>query len=93
MTQKELIARVTKGTDYPQRQVERVLGWVLETIKSELASGNKVQLIGFGTFEVKDRKARTGINPRTGEAIQIPAYKLPTFRAGRALKETVNNGN
>ena len=90
MTTKELVARVTDGTNYPQQQIERVLGWALEAIKSELASGNKVQLIGFGTFEVKNRNARTGINPRTGDVITIPEHKTPTFRAGRTLKEAVN---
>ena len=91
MTTKELVARVTDGTAYPQRQIERVLGWALEAIKSELASGNKVQLIGFGTFEVKERNARTGINPRTGEVITIPAHKAPIFRAGKSLKAAVRN--
>lgn len=93
MTTKELIARVTVGTAYKQSQVANILRKTLDTITRELAQGGQIQLIGFGTFEVKERNARTGINPRTGEVIQLPAYKLPTFRAGRSLKEAVNNGN
>ena len=60
-----------------------------ETIEETLASGDKVQVIGFGTFEVRDRAARKGRNPQTGEEIQIPASKVPGFKAGKALKEAV----
>ena len=86
MTTKELVARVTAGTAYKQTQVANILRKTLDTIQRELADGGQVQLVGFGTFEVKERNARKGINPRTGEAIQLPAYKLPVFRAGRSLK-------
>ena len=93
MTKKELAAKISGKLDVPIGKVTQVLDTAIMYVTNELMKGNSVQFLGFGTFEVKDRKARTGINPRTGEAIQIPAYKLPTFRAGRALKETVNNGN
>ena len=90
MTTKELVARVTDGTAYQQSQVATILRKTLDTIKRELANGGQVQIMGFGTFEVKERNARTGINPRTGEVIQLPAHKTPIFRAGKSLKEAVN---
>lgn len=92
MTQKELIASVTAGTAYKQSQVANLLHKTLDTITRELAQGGRVQLIGFGTFEVKERNARTGINPRTGEVIIIPAHKAPIFRAGKSLKAAVKFG-
>jgi len=90
VTTKELVARVTDGTAYQQSQVATILRKTLDTIKRELANGGQVQIMGFGTFEVKERNARTGINPRTGEVIQLPAHKTPIFRAGKSLKEAVN---
>lgn len=89
MTTKELIAGVTAGTAYKQSQVAIILRKALDTITRELASGGQVQLTGFGTFEVKERNARPGINPRTGEVIQLPAHKLPVFRADTTLKAAV----
>lgn len=89
MTTKELVARVTAGTAYQQNQVATILRKTLDTIKRELANGGQVQLIGFGTFEVKERNARKGINPRTGDVITIPEHKTPTFRAGKSLKEAI----
>ena len=62
---------------------------VLETVKEEVAAGKKVQLIGFGTFEARSRKARTGKNPRTGEALNIEAATVPAFKAGKAFKDVV----
>ena len=91
MTTKELVARVTNGTAYQQSQVANILRKTLDTIKRELVNGGQVQLIGFGTFEVKERNARKGINPRTGEEIQLPAHKAPIFRAGKSLKEAIRN--
>lgn len=92
MTQNELIATVTAGTKYSQTQVAYILRKTLNAITRELTNGGQIQLIGFGTFGVKERNARTGINPRTGEVIQLPAYKAPTFRAGKWLKEAVRFG-
>lgn len=91
MTTKELVARVTDGTAYPQFAVANILHKALNTITRELVNGGQVQLIGFGTFETKKRRVRKGINPRTGEVITIPAHKAPVFRAGRALKEAIRN--
>lgn len=89
MTTKELVAAVTAGTAYTPSQVATILRKTLDTIKRELANGGQVQLIGFGTFEVKERNARTGRNPRTGEVIQLPEHKTPIFRAGRILKAAI----
>ena len=70
--------------------LEKALKAFTETVAETLQNGDKVQLIGFGTFEVAERAARTGKNPQTKEEIQIPASKAPKFKAGRALKDTVN---
>ena len=90
MTTKELVGAVTAGTAYNQSQVATILRKALNAITRELANDGQVQLIGFGTFEVKGRIAREGRNPRTGEVIQLPEHKTPTFRAGKSLKEAVN---
>lgn len=91
MTGKELIEFISSGTAYPAREVHIILRKALDTITRELAHGGKVQLIGFGTFEVKDRNEREGTNPRTGATIVIPAHKTVLFRPGTTLKEAVNN--
>ena len=87
MTKAELIAAVAAKTDFSKKDVDQVVNSVLTTIGEELAAGGKVQLEGFGTFEVRERAAREGKNPATGEAIQIPASKAPAFKAGKALKD------
>lgn len=87
MTKAELIAAVAAKTDFSKKDVDQVVNSVLTTIGEELAAGGKVQLVGFGTFEVRERAAREGKNPATGEAIQIPASKAPAFKAGKALKD------
>jgi len=69
---------------------EKSVNAVFATIEEALAKGDKVQLVGFGTFEVRERAARTGRNPQTGEEIQIAASRVPAFRAGKALKDSVN---
>lgn len=89
MTTKELVGAVTAGTAYEPSQVATILRKTLDTITRELANGGQVQLIGFGTFEVKERIARIGRNPRTGEVIQLPEHKTPIFRAGRILKAAI----
>lgn len=90
MTKLELIDEVNKTTNLPADGVEHVVSTVFRIITAELAAGNKVQLIGFGTFEVHDRAERSGHNPRTGEVITLPASKLPYFKPGKALKAAVN---
>ena len=91
MNKTELIAAVAEKAGLTKKDVEKAVAALLETVKGEVAKKGKVQLIGFGTFEVTERAARTGKNPRTGEAIQIAASKVPAFKAGKALKDVVNN--
>ena len=90
MNKKELIDAVAEKADVTKKDAEAVIKAALETITESLAAGEKVQLIGFGTFDVRTRAARTGKNPRTGEAVKIKASKVPTFKAGAALKNAVN---
>ena len=75
---------------FQKRQAGRALDATLDTIAETLNAGDQVALVGFGTFQVKDRAARTGRNPQTGEAIQIKASRMPSFKAGKALKDAVN---
>ena len=86
----QLIDAVATKADIKKKDAEAAVSAVISAISASLVKGEKVQLIGFGTFEVKSRKARTGINPATKKAIKIPASKYPAFSAGKALKESVN---
>lgn len=90
MNKTELVASIAAKTKCTKRAAEMTVEALLETFTAELAKGEKVQLIGFGTFEVRARKARKGRNPQSGEALDIPAAKQPVFTAGKALKEAVN---
>ncbi|MDH3948902.1 MAG: HU family DNA-binding protein [Gammaproteobacteria bacterium] len=90
MNKTELIDAVAEGADISKAAATRALDTVLDSISKSLANGDQVTLVGFGTFSVKDRAARTGRNPRTGEPIDIPAAKVPGFKAGKALKDAVN---
>ena len=90
MTKADLITVVAQKTNLSKKDSEKAVAAMLDTITETLASGEKVSLVGFGTFEVKERAAREGINPRTKEKIVIPASKLPSFKAGKALKEEVS---
>ncbi|MCC5889125.1 MAG: HU family DNA-binding protein [Alkalibacterium sp.] len=85
----ELIEKVAASADLTKKDATAAVEAVFETIKETLAEGEKVQVIGFGNFEVRDRAARKGRNPQTGEEIQIPASKVPAFKAGKALKDAV----
>ncbi|BDR58658.1 HU family DNA-binding protein [Xylocopilactobacillus apicola] len=85
----DLIDTVAQSTDLTKKDATRAVDAVFNTIQDILTKGGKVQLIGFGTFEVRERAARAGRNPQTGEEIQIPASKVPAFKAGKALKEAV----
>ena len=87
MTKQELIAAVAENAGIKKVEAEKAITATFETITHAL---EKVQLVGFGTFEVKDRAARKGRNPKTGEEITIPASKNPSFKAGKALKDAVN---
>jgi len=86
----ELIGSVAEKAGMPKKDAEKAVNAVLASIEEALAKGDKVQLVGFGTFEVRERAARTGRNPQTGEEIQIAASRVPAFRAGKALKDSVS---
>ena len=88
MTKADLVAKVAE-TGMTKKQAAAAVDTVIDAITGTLKKGDKVSLIGFGTFSVKKRKARTGRNPRTGEAIQIKAKKVPVFSAGKGLKDAV----
>lgn len=90
MNKNELVASVAEKAGLTKKDAEKAVGAIFESIQQALVEGDKVQVIGFGTFEVKERSARTGRNPRTNETIQIPASKNPSFKAGKALKDAVN---
>ena len=90
MNKAELIAAVAEKTGLSKKDTEAVVSASLEVITESLSQGEKVQLVGFGSFETKARAARIGRNPRTKEEIKIPASKLPVFKAGKALKDTVS---
>lgn len=90
MNKAELINAVAVSADVSKKDTEAVITAMLDTITEALKQGDKVQLVGFGSFEVKKRAARTGRNPRTKEEIQIPAATLPVFKAGKLLKDTVS---
>jgi len=87
----ELIDKVAASADIPKAVAGRALDAVLESITGALQEGDSVVLVGFSTFSVKDRAARTGRNPQTGNPIQIAAAKIPGFKAGKALKDAVNS--
>ena len=89
MNKTELIAAVAEKTGMTKKDAERVINATLDTITASLIAGDKVQVSGFGIFEVKAREARVGRNPRTKETIQIPATRLPAFKASKALKDAV----
>ena len=90
MNKSELIEKVAAAADLPKAAAGRALDAVLETVTEALKEGDSVVVVGFGTFAVKDRAARTGRNPQTGKAIEIPAAKVPGFKPGKALKDAVN---
>ena len=92
MNKSELIEHVAKATDLSKAAAARALDGVLEALTKGLKAGHTITLVGFGTFRVSHRAARKGRNPQTGKEIMIKATKVPTFRAGKALKEAVNKG-
>lgn len=90
MNKTELIAAVAEAAEVSKKDSEKVLKAFVDVVTEELKKGEKVQLVGFGTFEVTERAAREGRNPRTGETMTIAASKAPKFKAGKALKDLVN---
>jgi len=90
MNKTELINAVAEKSELTKKDATKAVEALLDVLTDSLSKGDKVQLIGFGNFEVRDRAARSGRNPQTGEAIEIPASKVPAFKPGKALKDAVN---
>lgn len=89
MNKTELVSAVANTSELSKKDTEKVVNAVFENIGNALAGGDKIQIIGFGTFEVRNRKAREGRNPATGDVISIPAVNVPVFKPGKALKDKV----
>jgi DNA-binding protein HU-beta len=89
LNKSELISVVAETAGLTKKDTEKLVNAVFDGISEALAKGDKVQVIGFGTFDVRERKAREGRNPATGDTITIPAVKVPVFKAGKSLKDTV----
>ncbi len=90
MNKTELVATIAEKTELSKKDAEKALKAFTDVVAEELAKGEKIQLVGFGTFEVAERPAREGRNPRTGETMKIAASKTPKFKAGKALKDVIN---
>ncbi len=91
MNKAELISVVAKKANLTKKETELVLTTILETIIDVVASGEKLTLVGFGSFELRERKSREGRNPKTGEKMEIPASKLPAFSVGKFFKKRLNS--
>ena len=90
MNKAEFVEEVSEEVGLSKRETQKVIDTIIGTIRDTLAAGEKVTLVGFGTFGVRQRKARTGRNPQTGATLQIPAKKVPKFLTGKALREAVS---
>jgi len=90
MNKTELVAAIAENADMSKKDVEKALKSFVDVVEEELKKGEKVQVVGFGTFEVAERAAREGRNPQTGETMTIKASKSPKFKAGKALKDALN---
>lgn len=90
MNKNELTKRISETTPLNQKEAASAIDAFIDVIKDELSKGEKIQLVGFGSWEVKERAERTGVNPQTGDKIKISATKLPKFTPGKALKDAVN---
>ena len=90
MNKAELIAAIAESTELSKKNAEAALNATIDAISKAMADGDKVQIMGFGTFETRERAARSGRNPQTGKTINIAASKAPAFKAGKALKDLVN---
>jgi DNA-binding protein HU-beta len=90
LNKSELIASIAEKSGLTKKDSEKALNAFIESVEEALVKGDKVQLVGFGTFEVRERSARKGRNPQTGDEIDIPAASVPAFKAGKALKDKVN---
>jgi len=90
MNKADLVSMIAAKSNLTKKDSESALNAFVETVQTALKNGEKIQLVGFGTFEVRQRNARNGVNPRTKQSIKIPASKAPVFKAGKALKESCN---
>lgn len=90
MKKTDLIAAVAEQSGLSKKDAEKAINATIDTIIKAVADGDKIQLTGFGTFEQRQRNARTGVDPRTGNSIDIPASKVPAFKAGKGFKDIVN---
>ncbi len=90
MNKTEFVAAIADKTELSKKDAEKAVKAFVDVVSEELKKGEKIQLVGFGTFEVAERSAREGINPRTGEKLSIAASKAPKFKAGKALKDAIN---
>ena len=90
MNKTELVAAIAEQAEISKKDAEKALKAFTDVVAEELKKGEKIQLVGFGTFEARKRNARTGKNPQSGEAIEIPAATVPAFKAGKAFKDMVN---
>ncbi len=91
MNKSDLISVVAEKNELTKKDAEKIVTQIFDTIVGAVAAGEKVQLVGFGTFEQKIRKERTGVDPRTHQSITIPEAKVPSFKAGKAFKDIVDN--
>lgn len=89
MNKTELVASVAEKAELSKKDAEKAVAAMLDSVTDALKAGDKIALVGFGTFEVKERAARTGKNPRTGEPVKIAAARVPVFKAGKGLKDAV----
>ena len=89
MNKTEIVATLAEKANVTKKDAEKVLNAFIDTVKEAVKADDKIQLIGFGTFEARKREARTGTNPQTKEMVQIPACKVPVFKAGKAFKDLV----
>ncbi len=90
MTKSELVEAIQEKTGIAKKDISKVMDAAIETVTDTLMDGDKVSLVGFGTFQVSNRKARTGQNPQTGEKIEIPARRVPKFTPGKTLKDKIH---
>lgn len=91
MNKAELISSVAEKAELTKKDAEKAVSALLATVEEALAKGEKVQLVGFGTFEIRERAARKGRNPQTGEEIEIAAARVPVFKAGKALRDAISS--
>lgn len=89
MNKTDLVNNIAKETKFTKKETQQVVDLVFDNVKDSLSKGEKVQVIDFGTFEVRKRSARKGRNPQTGEEINIPAHNTPSFKAGKGLKDSI----